>query len=107
MVLQMPRALFVTGRVDVEVEVVAAIPTHAGEQRPAAALWVVGLVIALRRDHDKIMVGAGKGARREHAQRRAFGWWFALPVFGKNDTRRALLLLLGPPGEPVLNEPGG
>jgi hypothetical protein len=107
MMLQMPRALFVTGRVDVEVKMVAAIPTHAGEQGPAAALWIVGLVIALRRDHDKIMISAGKGTGREHAQRRAFGWRLALPVFERADTRRGLLLLLEPPGDPVLDEPGG
>ncbi len=83
-------------REDVKDEVVAAIPAHAGQQRPASRVRVVGCVIALRRDDDKIMVRACVGAGRENAQRGALGRWPILRI-----------LRYKMPSKPVLNEPRG
>jgi hypothetical protein len=77
MVLQMRRALLVTGRADVEDEVVTAAPAHTGEQGPASALGVVRGVITLRRQGDEVVVRAAVGMGREDAQGRALGWQFA------------------------------
>jgi len=64
----MCRALLVTGRADVEDEVIAAIATHTGDQGPASAFRIMCLVIALRLDDEKIMIKGCAGARRKHAQ---------------------------------------
>jgi hypothetical protein len=67
MVLHVRHAVFARRRVDVEDEMVAAIPAHAANQGPALILGVVGVVITLRLDDEQVMLGAGFRAGRKHS----------------------------------------
>jgi hypothetical protein len=101
-VLHVGRYLVEVAREDVEDKVITAVPAHAREQSPALALGIVCVVIALRRDGDKIVIVACVGTRREDAQRRALGAWLACAFLGSN-AARPVLLLHWAAGEPVLN----
>jgi hypothetical protein len=105
-VLHMSRPLLEARRKDVEDKVIAAVPAHAREQGPALALGVVCLVIALRRDGDKIVIVACVGTRGEDAQWRALGGWLACPIL-KSNAAWPVLLLHWAAGKPILNKPGG
>jgi hypothetical protein len=105
--LQMRGALFVSGRVDVEDEVVPAIAAHAGEQGPASAFRVVCLVIALGLNDEKVVVKSCARAMREHAKGRALGWCLAWSNLGDKASRPMLPLLHRAASEPVLDKAGG